>query len=321
MNTTLGVDMAKRKFDAALLHDGKYKMGKFDNNLSGFQQLVEWLAKTDAPAPHICLEATGGYGEALATFLVGNGFTVSVVNPIRIKGFAKSVMARSKTDKLDARVIARFCQALEPIPWTPPSDEIRELQALVRRFDDLVNLRVQEDNRLPEAHASVRPIIEATQAFLAAQLNTVQTMIEAHLEKHAKLRQSRDLLLTIPGVGIGLAARFLAEVGDISRFKSARQVAAFVGLNPRLKESGDSVRGRAKLSKMGSASLRKALYMPALTAMRFNPVLAALRMRLLAAGKPKMVAVGAVMRKLVHLMYGVLKSGQPFNPILADCGA
>lgn len=317
MNTTLGADMAKRKFDAALLHDGKYKTATFDNNLSGFQQLLEWLVKTGAPAPHVCLEATGGYGEALATFLAGNGFTVSVVNPVRIKGFAQSVMARSKTDKLDAKVIAKFCQALEPMPWQPPSHEIRELQALVRRYDDLVNLRVQEGNRLPEAHVSVRPIIEATLAFLDAQLHDVQGMIEAHLEKHAELRRSRDLLLTIPGVGIGLAARFLAEVGNISRFKNARQVAAFIGLNPRLKESGDTVRGRSKLSKMGNASLRKALYMPALNAMRYNPVLAALRTRLLATGKPKMVAVGAVMRKLVHLMYGVLKSGAPFDPNLA----
>lgn len=321
MNTTLGVDMAKRKFDVALLHEGKYKSGKFENSLTGFQQLLEWLAKTGAPAPHICLEATGGYGEALAIFLVGNGFTVSIVNPIRIKGFAKSVMARSKTDKLDAKVIARFCQALEPMPWAPPTDEIRKLQALVRRYDDLMSLRVQEVNRLPEAHVSVQPTVEATVAFLDAQLKAVQSMIDAHLEQHVKLRQSRDLLLTIPGVGIGLTARFLAEVGDISRFKNARQVVAFIGLNPRLKESGDSVRGRAKLSKMGSASLRKALYLPALNAMRYNPVLADLRARLLAVGKPKMVAVGAIMRKLVHLMYGVLKSGQPFDVALAVCSA
>lgn len=317
MNTTLGVDMAKRKFDVALLHEGKYKSGKFENNLPGFQQLLEWLDKTGAPKPHICMEATGGYGEALATFLIANGYTVSIVNPRRIKGFGESVMTRSKTDKLDAKLIALFCQALEPMPWAPPSDEIRKLQALVRRYDDLVNLRVQEGNRLLEAHAAVQPTIEATQVFLDSQLNVVQAMIEVHLEQHAKLRRSRDLLLTIPGVGIGLAACFLAEVGDISRFKNARQVAAFVGLNPCLKESGDTVRGRAKLSKMGSASLRKALYMPALSAMRYNPALAALRMRLLAAGKPKMVAVGAVMRKMVHLMYGVLKSGVPFDQQLA----
>lgn len=317
MSTTLGVDMAKRKFDVALLHEGKYKTGKFENNLPGFQLLVEWLAKADAPTPHVCLEATAGYGEALATFLVSNGFTVSIVNPIRIKGFAKSVMARSKTDKLDAKVIARFCQALEPMPWEPPRDEIRELQALVRRYDAIMGMRVQEISRLPDAHASVRPTIDATLAFLDAQLAAIQVMIEARLEQQAKLRQSRDLLLTIPGVGIGLAARFLAEVGDISRFKNARQVVAFIGLNPRLKESGESVRGRAKLSKMGNAGLRKALYMPALNAMRHNPVLAAFRTRLLAAGKPKMVAVGAAMRKLVHLMYGVLKSGVPFDPQLA----
>jgi transposase len=317
MKTALGVDMAKRKFDAALLHEGKYKTGKFENNLSGFQQLLDWLTKTGAPAPHVCLEATGGYGEALATFLVGNGFTVSVVNPIRIKGFARSVMARSKTDKLDAKVIAQFCQALTPMPWEPPRAEIRELQALVRRYDDIIGIRVQEANRQYEAHVCVRPTIEATLAFLDAQLNAIQALIDNHLEQYATLRQSRDLLLTIPGVGLGLAARFLAEVGEISRFKSARQVAAFVGLNPRLKESGSSVNGRAKLSKMGSASLRKALYMPALTAMRYNPVLAALRTRLLMAGKPKMVAVGAVMRKLVHLMYGVLKSGLPFDDALA----
>lgn len=317
MNTTLGVDIAKRKFDVALLHAGKYKTGQFENNLSGFRQLLDWLAKTGVPAPHVCLEATGGYGEALATFLVGNGFKVSVVNPIRIKGFAKSVMARSKTDKLDAKVIARFCQALEPSAWEPPSVEIRGLQALVRRYDGLMNLRVQEVNRLKEAHVSVQPSIEAVLAFLDEQLKVVQNLIHAHFDEHPQLRHSRDLLLTIPGVGIGLVARFLAEVGDIHRFSNARQVAAFVGLNPQLKESGTSVHGKAKLSKMGSASLRKALYMPALTAMRFNPVLAALKARLLLAGKAKMVAVGAVMRKMVHLMYGVLKSDKPFDAALA----
>lgn len=317
MKTTLGVDIAKRKFDVALLHEGKYKSKKFENNLPGFQQLLEWLAQTGTPTPHVCMEATGGYGEALAAFLVGNGFTVSIVNPIRIKGFGVSAMARSKTDKLDAKVIARFCQALEPAPWAPPSYEIRELQALVRRYDSLMSLRVQEVNRLPEALASVQPSIQLVLAFLDEQLSAIQDKINAHLDQHPKLRQSRDLLLTIPGVGIGTIARFLAEVSDITRFKNARQVAAFIGLNPRLKESGSSVNGRARLSKMGSASLRKALYMPALTAMRYNPLLAALRTRLLAAGKPKMVAVGAVMRKMVHLMYGVLKSGRPFDPALA----
>lgn len=317
MDAVLGIDIAKAKFQVALLVDDKIRHKTFVNTPTGFQQLAEWLHRHAGAAVHACLEATGTYGDALAAWLHDAGHIVSVVNPAIIHAYARTQLTRSKTDRLDAELIARFTATQHPPRWTPPAREIRELQALVRRLDALQGMRTQEANRLAAGVvvADVRASIETMLASLDAQIAHVHQLIRDHLDHHPGLRAQRDLLITIPGIGEATAAVLIAELFD-KRYASARQAAAFAGLVPRLVESG-TLRGRSRLSKIGPARLRKALYFPAVAALRWNPTIRAVRARLHAAGKPTMVIIGAAMRKLIHLAYGVLKTGRAYEPTCA----
>ena len=155
----LGVDIAKRKFDVALLINGKLKHKVFTNNQEGFEELELWLKKHGANHVHVCLEASSTYGDELAIYMYDAGHTVSIVNPARIKGFAQSELMRTKNDKVDAGLIARFCLAMHPEPWTPAPPEMRQLQALVRRVDALINMRTQELHRLGTAQATIEDSI------------------------------------------------------------------------------------------------------------------------------------------------------------------
>ena len=312
----LGIDIAKASLHAVLLHDGSEHSRSFPNNAKGFTQIAHWLRNRKVTHVHACLESTGAYGEAVAIALHDAGHTVSIVNPARIKGFAQSELARNKTDALDAGVIARFCKAMAPVPWTPPAPEIRALQALTRRLSSLIDARAQELNRA-DAPGVVDPVAASIRAHiehLDGQIRELEIQIADHIDQHPSLREQHDLLASIPGFGTKTSARFIGELPDVTRFDSAKQLSAFIGLSPQRCESGSSVRGRTRLSKRGNARLRKWLYFPAIAAMWFNPILRRFAERLHAAGKNKMVIVGAVMRKLVHLAYGVLKSRRPFNP-------
>jgi transposase len=316
MDTFLGIDIAKRKFDVALLREDKYRSKVFENTEIGFEQLLEWLKKQNAASPRACLEATGEYGIELATFLHEHGILVSIVNPAQVKGFAKSELLRTKTDKVDARLIARFCRSNHPPGWCPVPLEIRQLQALTRRLDALKGMRRMEENRLESANSVVFSSVQSTSRFLEEQIELIKKAIREHIDRHPDLREKRDLLESVPGIGETTAAIFLTFL--TANFKRAKQVAAFLGLNPALHESGTSVRGKARMSKTGDGHLRAALYMPAIVAMSHNPLIKEFSMRLLAAGKPKMLIVGAAMRKLVHIAFGVLHSGKPFDPKYAD---
>jgi transposase len=315
--TIVGIDIAKKKFDVALPQGEKVKSGTFHNTAAGFDMFARWLTKHDVERAHVCMEATGTYGEELALYLYRAGHVVSVVNPAKIKGFAQSELSRTKTDKADAALIARFCRAMKPEAWQPPAPEVKELQSLVRRIEELNGMLTQERNRLATANEVVKPSIEGVIRHLQDEIKNTQQLISDHIDQNPKLRANRDLLQTIPGIGPTTSAMILAEFGDVERFGDARHMASFCGLTPRHRQSGSSVRGKSRLSKTGSSRIRKALYMPALSAIRYNPVIIAFRTRLLANGKSRMVIVGAIMRKLVHIVFGVLRSGRPFDPALA----
>jgi transposase len=311
----LGIDISKSKFDVALLRDtGKLKHRVFPNTRAGFGQLSDWLAKQQVERVHACIEATGAYSEALATYLHGRGQVISIVNPAQIKSYAESHLTRAKTDKADAALIARFCAERHPPAWSPLPAEVRELQALSRRLDSLMEMRGMEANRLDvAATAAVTESLAEHLAFLDREVARTEELIRSHIDSHPGLRGQRDLLLTIPGIGETTAAKLLAEIMDVKLYESARQLAAFAGLAPRLHESGSSVRKRAKLSKTGAPRLRKALYFPAIAAIRHNPYIKEMSERLRGRGKCPMQVIGAAMRKLIHIAYGVLKSGRPFN--------
>ena len=317
LSCVLGVDIAKLKFDVCLIKEnGKAKHKVFANTTHGFEQLVAWLSSYQVGSLHVCLEATGSYGEALATHLFDAGLTVSVVNPAQVKAFAASRLTRTKTDKVDAELIARFCLAQQPAPWQPPAPEVRQLQALVRRLDALIEMRVAEENRLSSGVSidAVRESLETHIAYLVEEIKDTERLIREHINNHPDLKEQSDLLDSIPGIASTTAALLLAEITNFKQYKSARQVAAYAGLVPRERRSESSVKGRTCLSKIGNARLRKALYFPAITALRcsgfFQQWAAGLRER----GKCKMAVIGAAMRKLIHLAYGVLKTGKPFDP-------
>jgi transposase len=317
--STLGIDISKLKFDVALLRDnGKFKHRVFPNTPAGFLQLSAWLEKQKVERLHACLEATGTYGQALATNLHDAGHVVSVINPAAIKAYGQSRLSRTKTDKADATLIAQFCSERRPPQWQPLPVEIRELQAMVRRLDALLEMRQMEANRL-EVTAAAGAVTESLVghlAFLDDEIARTEELIRSHIGTHPGLREQRELLVSIPGIGDTTAAKLLGEIVDVKLYESARQLAAFAGLVPRLHESGSSVRRKARLSKSGAPRLRKALYFPAIVAMRHNPLVRVMSERLKKRGKCPMQIIGAAMRKLVHLAYGVLKSGKPFDPEL-----
>jgi transposase len=313
----LGLDLAKLKFNACLVREGgKLRHKVFPNNPDGFSQLAAWLSEQGVGRVHACMEATGTYGDSLATHLHEAGHMVSRVNPAAIKAYAQSHLSRTKNDRVDAALIAGFCAERRPPAWAPSAAELRELQALVRRLDSLVEMRTMEQNRLSSGVTveAVRESVEGHLAYLDEQIRRTEALIRDHIDRHPGLRRQRELLDSIPGVGEATAAVLLAEVPDIKEYRSARQVAAFAGLVPRERQSGSSVRGRVRLSKIGNARLRRALYFPAVTALRCSPFFRQWAEGLRQRGKSKMAVIGAAMRKLVHLAYGVLKTGKPFDP-------
>jgi transposase len=313
---TLGIDIAKASYHVSLKRpDGKRRQKSLRNNPVGHAALLAWLTRQAPEAVHACLESTGTYGEAVATALVDAGHRVSMVNPAAVKAFAQSQLRRTKTDGVDADVLADFCAALAPALWTPWPREVRALQGLVRRRDAVQEMRTQESNRkeagglTPSVEASLDRVIDV----LDAELQDLDRQIREHLDQHPTLRQQRDLLSTIPGIGVATVARLLAECRAITDFETARAYAAFAGLVPRERQSGQR-HPRAHLSKLGTPRLRYALFFPALTALRVPGPVKQFGARLRAAGKPKMVVVAAVMRKLLHIVYGVLKHQRAFNP-------
>ena len=313
----LGIDISKLKFNVCLIQtSGKLRHKVFPNNKAGFEQLLAWLSKQGAERVHACLEATGTYSEPLALFLIEAAHKVSLINPAATKAFAQSRLSRTKTDRVDAELIARFCQTQQPPAWIPLPQEVRELQALVRRLESLIEMRVAEENRLSSGVTVdlVRASVEELLNHLNTQIKRTEKLIREHINNHPGLKRQSHLLASIPGIAETTAALLLSEMTDIKQYRSARQVAAYAGLVPRERQSGSSVRGRTCLSKIGNARLRKALYFPAVTALRCSPFFQAWAEGLRARGKCKMSVICAVMRKLIHLAYGVLKSDREFDP-------
>lgn len=313
---TLGIDISKLDFHVALLQGDRIAKKSFPNSKKGFAQLDAWFRNRKVGKISTCMEATGGYWYALAAHLFEAGYKVAVVNPRRIKAFAESELLRSKTDAVDAALIARFAATQRLEPWKPLPPEILELQGLARHLEFLKRSRSQHMLRSqnPNLPRSVKRSSKKLIAEFDLQIAELEREIKDHIDRHPGLKTKSALLNTIPGIGDTTAAAILSEMPTITEFRSSQAVAAYAGLSPRLHQSGTSIRGKTRLSKIGNSRLRKALYMPAIVAMRCNPTLRALALRLAAAGKVPMVIVGAMMRKLLTLAYGVLKSGKPYDP-------
>jgi len=317
---SLGMGARKEALEVALRgEEGAIARTTVANDSDGHDELLRWLQDQGSGPEEtsVCMEASGDFEKAIAQRLYEENYRVSVVNPRRIKGYASSQLQRTKTDPADASLIARFGWREDPRPWEPPSAAESRLQELTRARQALKKEKTRTQNRLDEAEdEAVRRAHRGLLEEIERQIEDLEEEIEEHVEENPKLERECSLLETIPGVGLQTAAIVISELGSPERFESARQAAAYAGLVPSHHQSGTSVRGNPRMSKVGNGRLRRAMYFPAMTALRFNSAVKAFGDRLKNRGKEKMVVVGAAMRKLLHICYGVLKSGRPFDPSL-----
>lgn len=316
MESILGIDISKNTFDVSLLI-GKGKHKKFANTQQGCAELAAWLARFGVDHVHACMEATSRYWVRVAQFLHAAGHSVSVVNPSRVWGFRKSeTLGRIKTDKMDAGVIARFCEAMKPKLWHPPLQEYEQLKDMVTYAARIQEMIVAEKNRqqLDAWAPQTVSAIERHIRFLEENLEQLRADIHQLIRQHQHLRQKMDLLISIPGIGKETAAIIVGEVFGAGEFKNERSVACYAGLSPRHGTSGTSVNARSRLSKIGNRRLRKALYFPSLCIWRDRSLFSEFIEDMKSKGKHKMVIIGAIMRKLLCLAYTILRSERAYDP-------
>lgn len=309
----IGIDVSKLTLDAAALSDsGEVLTTRFENSRRGHQALIIWLQEfTDIK---VALEATSSYHQHLVQTLQKVGLSVSVLNPAQVSYFVKSNHRRNKTDKADALWLALYLKERQPLP-TPPVTNL--LSSLAREIQALTNDLTRLKSRLEAAQAgTTHPEVVTSLKRRISQLEQERDALEAELKRVTleANKQELDLLATIPGIGWRTACYLLAELGDVTRFATSRKLVAFAGLTPAQFASGTSVIKRSRITKLGSSHLRKLLYMPALSAIRWNPVIKAFFERLVAHGKSRKAALVACMGKLLKIIYAVLTKQQPFRP-------
>jgi transposase len=317
MQSIIGIDVSKQTLDLVLIAEGRSFHKTIQNTPQGYAQLGTWLKDHQAVDDvQACLEATGQYGDGVAEYLYTNGHQVSVVNPARIKRYGESKLHRNKTDKADAALIAEFCLKENPAAWQPLNPEIKHLRALVRRREDLKAILQQENNRFKSGEKDIFVLddLQAHMDYLRERIAAIELKISELINQSPIMKVQQELLVSIPGIGKQTANTLLAEIGDVSAFDNAPQLAAFAGLTPQGHNSGTSVHKKTRISKQGRSELRRCLYMPAVVALSHNPVIQDLSYRMAKRGSYKMEIVVAAMRKLLHIVYGVLKNQLPFDP-------
>jgi transposase len=312
---TIGIDIAKQKFDVAYKStDQRWRQSQFPNTSEGFEKLLKWLEPDFSKDIHAVMEATGRYGEDLALFLYLAGHQVSIVNPAQIKYYGRSLLRRSKTDKIDSRLIAEFAERHALAPWAPLSPSLQALKEQVRCLNVFKRDATQTSNRL---EAAKDPMVCAMHKkhldYIRKQIKDLESAIKDLIKKDPSLEKQVGLLASIPGIGVVSAWNLLAELPDLETFKCAKQLAAYAGLNPSIRTSGSSVKGRESMSKMGSHLLRKVLYFPAMSIMGRQTAMKPFIDKLRSRGKKGKVIVGAVMHKLLHIIFGVIKKQVAFQ--------
>lgn len=310
MRNCIGIDVAKQYFDLHILKTGQDR--RMENSTGGIGKCVALCNKIKSEL--IVMEATGGYELTLAATLQAEGFAVAVVNPRRIRDFARAAGQIAKTDKLDARIIAQFAATMEPMPTEQINENTQKLKSLMARRNQLVDLHTAESNRLEHANGKeIRRSIAAVLKVIESQLKTIVRQITEQIECTPRLKQRSEILDSVPGIGPTTANMLVTELPELGRL-NRRQIAALVGIAPIARDSG-TFRGK-RMTGGGRKKIRSRLFMPTLAAVRHNPVLRAYYNKLLGKGKCKMVALVAVMRKLICIMNAMAKNNQKWNPNL-----
>lgn len=315
----LGIDVGKKDLFCHIIHLGASYSERFDNTNAGVAKLTKWFAQiADAAQSVACLEQTGHYAKPVAKALAALGLaSLHVVNPRCIKAFANRKLRRNKSDSADARLIAEFARSehhelRQWVPQTPENEEITELSRYAESLtSDNARLKTKcEASTNPVILRSLRKRIKSQEKEITELRRRINTLIR----KQPAIRKQMELLSSIPGVGEITCHILIAELPEIDLFENARQLAAWGGVTPRHFKSGTSGSTKTPITKVGSANLRRALFMPAMTARTNNPLLKTFGDRLQENGKSRKQVIIAIMRKLLHQIYGILKSGEPFNP-------
>ena len=331
----LGIDVSKNSLSAHLRAQSKdnplWSNKNVPNTEGGFRLIEETALKkirklcNEPFTVAIGMESPGVYGERLAHYFYGRGgFAVYVLNPAAVRSFARSAMARNKNDSADAGAIASYMLLAMPerivAPWAAPLPEESLLNGLSRRRDELVSMRTMENNRLEKWKNKAEPSdeglssIERSVAFLEGEIKKIEAMIKGHIDSHPGIRKNTGLMRTIPGIGETCSVVIESQTNGLSKFTKVRQLTAYAGLSVTEHASGTSVMKRPHIDKRGNSRIRRVLYMCAVSAIRANPVIKDFYSRLLGRGKCKKLAIVACMRKLLHIIWGVVKHGRAFSP-------
>ncbi len=319
MQSVIGIDVSKEKLDVCALFDGKSRKKIVDNSVSGFKSLRNWISKNNIDDPHFCMESTGCYSEGVAEFFHELGFKVSVVNPLQIKAFRNTKLIRQKTDSVDAQIIAEFCLQNDPAPWKPRSPEKKELHNINVRISALKTEVNRASNALENKNLSkvILKSIHAEIKFLKKQIALLEDEAQKIINSDQNLKEKFDRITEIKGVGEKLALAIISDMPDVSNFQKSGQFSAFAGVSPSHFQSGSSVRGKSHISRLGSKSIRKVLYMSALVVKNHNPHFQKFVQKLQKKGKTPKVIIVAIMRKLMCILFGMLKNSSNFDPKLA----
>jgi transposase len=319
----LGLDVSKRTVDACLLFpDGRKSTSKITNSKQGFSELLSWLHGIDRQQLHVCLEPTGIYSRPLALVLHDSGLRISQVNSFAVQHHGRSKNFRSKTDRIDAYLLADYCLKHDPPIWTPPAPSQLTLRHIQRRLANIDESIRQEENRLEATceSALVFDDIEDSLGRLYVRRKRLEAAANELVRSDQRLAPNFRILCSIIGIGEESAIRMLSLI-KFEQFESGRQVASFAGLAPRKHESGTSIHLRPRISKVGSSELRAALYFPAMVAIQHNPQMRALAERLRARNKPPKIVICAVMRKLLVLATALIRKQQFYDPQFASSNA
>lgn len=314
-----GVEVSAKVLVVALKSNGQICSSEFPNTASGHKQLIRYLRRS-SPRVRVCMESTGLYGLDLALAIQAEKeMETMVANPRSVRHFGEAMMLRSKTDPIDAKLLAEYAERMPFHAWQPPSLPARQLCAIARAIHQLTEINTMQKNQLHAAGSTVttpKIILQELRRSLARQERAIGRLLKKamHLRQSDPVLQQRfQLLLGIGGIKELSAVQLLGELVLIPADCDVRQWVAYAGLDPRQYKSGESVERKVRISKAGNRHLRRALFMPALVAVRHNPHFRAFYRQLLAKGKLKMVALVAIMRKLLHGIYGIFKSQQPFD--------
>lgn len=323
VKTFVGIDVSAASLSVcARIGAGKVSESEFENTPSGHEKLIQWIQRFGAPAL-VGLEWTGSYSLDAAIALVRtDNVSVSMLNPRAVKAFSVATGRRAKTDRVDAACLAEYVQRMEVTLWEPPNERLMALRSLMRRIADQTVIRTAELNRAHAARATaetpsaVIEDIEASVSFLDARIEVLLAAAVELVEGDEALALHYANLCTIKGVGRRTALLLLSELLALPADMSGAQVAAFAGLDPRTRESGTSVRGAGGITKRGNGRVRAAMYLVALTAGRHDPAVREFRDRLVERGKRRKVAAVATSRRLLVVVWAIIRTKQAFRPEL-----